>query len=49
MSVPKLFDDVIQYFTGAIYRIFGPNDDAYPNTGVQPYSGEPNKDRHLKD
>jgi hypothetical protein len=43
MGIPKLFDDVIQYFSGAISRIFGPSDDKYPNTGVQPFDGEPNR------
>jgi hypothetical protein len=43
MGMPKFFDDVIQYFSGALSRIFGPSDDAYPNTGVQPFEGEPNK------
>lgn len=43
MSVPKFLDDIIQYVSGAVARIFGPSDDSYPNTGVQPYEGEPNK------
>ncbi len=43
MGIPKLLDNVIQYFSGAISRIFGPSDDEYPNTGVQPFEGEPNK------
>lgn len=43
MAIPKLFNDVISYFSDAISRIFGLNDDAYPTTGVQPFEGEPNK------
>jgi hypothetical protein len=43
MSMPKLVDDVIHFFSGAISRIFGPDDDQYPNTGVQPFDGEPNR------
>ncbi len=49
MGIPKLLDNVIQYFSGAISRIFGPNDDEYPNTGVQPFEGEPNKKQHPLD
>ncbi len=49
MGMPKLLDNVIQYFSGAISRIFGPSDDAYPNTGVQPFEGEPNKKSHFSD
>jgi hypothetical protein len=49
MGMPKVFDNVIQYFSGALSRIFGPTDDAYPNTGVQPFEGEPNKKHHLSD
>lgn len=43
MKVPKVFNDLIQYFSGAISRIFGLNDDQYPNIGVQPFEGEPNE------
>lgn len=39
MSLYKSFDQVIQYFSAAIARIFGPTDDAYPATGVQPFEG----------
>ncbi len=46
MSLPKVIDDVISYISGAMSRIFGPNDDSYPETGVQPYKGE--SKRHKK-
>ncbi len=49
MGMPKIFDDVVQFFSGALSRIFGPNDDSYPNTGVQPFDGEPNKKSHSPD
>jgi hypothetical protein len=49
MSIPKMIDDVIQYLSGAVSRIFSPHDDSYPNTGVQPYEGEPNKNPHARD
>ena len=32
--------DLIKFVSGAIARIFGPTDDEYPNTGVQPFEGE---------
>lgn len=43
MSIPKVIDDVIQFVSGAVSRIFAPSDDQYPPTGVQPFEGEPNK------
>lgn len=43
MSIPKVIDDVIQYFSGAVSRIFAPSDDHYPNTGVQPFEGDVSK------
>lgn len=39
MSLLKQFDRVVQYFSGAFVRIFGPSDDSYPETGVQPFEG----------
>ncbi|MEX0270967.1 hypothetical protein AB3R30_17650 [Leptolyngbyaceae cyanobacterium UHCC 1019] len=49
MSMPKLIDNIIQYFSAAISRIFGPDDNSYPETGVQPFDGEVNKKSHLSD
>ncbi len=43
MTMPKFIDDIIQYFSAAISRIFGPDDNSYPATGVQPFEGESNK------
>jgi hypothetical protein len=43
MSVPKVIDNVIGYVSVAVSRIFGLDDDNYPNTGVQPFTGEPHK------
>ncbi len=40
MAVSRMFRRVVQYISEAVVRIFGPNDDAYPNSGVQPFSGE---------
>jgi hypothetical protein len=36
----KAPQQVISYIAGAVSRIFGPNDDQYPATGVQPFEGE---------
>lgn len=41
MDIYKVFYSITQYISEAVVRIFGPNDDAYPATGVQPFSGEP--------
>ncbi len=49
VHVPKTFDDVLRFFSGAISRIFGPTDDNYPATGTQPFSGDKydeKSDRH---
>ncbi|MFM7447424.1 MAG: hypothetical protein ACKO24_02355 [Leptolyngbyaceae cyanobacterium] len=43
MKVPKFLDDAIQYVSGAMSRIFGPTDDQYPETGVTPFEGDPNR------
>ncbi|NJK99436.1 MAG: isochorismate synthase [Spirulinaceae cyanobacterium RM2_2_10] len=39
MNIRKTFADLSQYFSVAIARIFGPNDNSYPEVGVQPFSG----------
>lgn len=41
MNIMKWFESLNNYFSEAIARIFGPNDDAYPSIGVQPFSGDP--------
>lgn len=41
MKMMKLIDSLNNFFAEAISRIFSPSDDAYPNVGVQPYSGDP--------
>jgi hypothetical protein len=40
----KIFDlmvDAIQYVSEGVSRIFSPGDDHYPETGVQPFEGDP--------
>ncbi|BAZ53265.1 hypothetical protein NIES4103_59390 [Nostoc sp. NIES-4103] len=41
MFITKMIANITQYISEAAMRIFGPNDDAYPNIGVQPFTGEP--------
>jgi hypothetical protein len=42
-NISQMFAKVTQYISEAAMRIFGPNDDAYPTIGVQPFTGEPRK------
>jgi hypothetical protein len=35
-----IFHQVIDYIYGAAAKIFSPNQDNYPATGVQPYEGD---------
>ncbi|BAS58570.1 MULTISPECIES: hypothetical protein [Leptolyngbya] len=48
MSVPKVVVDVVDYFSGAFGRIFGLRDDQYPESGVQPFSGDVYDRKHAK-
>jgi hypothetical protein len=41
MNINKMLEDMMQYFTEAFTRIFGPSTDEYPEVGVQPFEGEP--------
>lgn len=41
MKLAYLFNSALTYLMEAAGRIFSPTDDSYPNTGVQPYSGDP--------
>ncbi|MBC1215987.1 nicotinate phosphoribosyltransferase [Trichormus variabilis ARAD] len=45
MAITKIIAGVVQYVSEAFLRIFGPNDDAYPIIGVQPFTGDPYKKR----
>ncbi|WP_017302111.1 hypothetical protein [Nodosilinea nodulosa] len=36
----QIFGGVMQYFAEAFGRIFGPDDNSYPATGVQPFEGD---------
>lgn len=43
MVVSRMIESILQYISEAAARIFGPSDDAYPNIGMQPFTGEPHK------
>ena len=45
MFISKMLANMTQYISEAAMRIFAPSDDAYPNTGVQPFTGEIYKSR----
>jgi hypothetical protein len=40
-TVTNLPQQVIHYISGAVTRIFSPTDDNYPETGLQPFEGDP--------
>ena len=44
MKLLKAFGDVVQYFSDAFARIFGPDDEPVPSIGVQPFEGDPPHD-----
>jgi hypothetical protein len=41
MNVFKPVIDGLRYISEAVSRIFSPSDDHYPETGIQPFDGEP--------
>jgi hypothetical protein len=46
MKVAQMFRDTVGFFSDAISRVFGLDDDNYPSTGVQPFSGEVTDKKH---
>lgn len=40
-TVTKSFRQVINYISGAVSRIFSSTEDNYPETGLQPFEGDP--------
>lgn len=46
-SLKTTANNVREFMAGAMRRIFGVSDDDYPATGVQPFEGEPTKDKHF--
>ncbi len=49
MNLRKIISNISEYISAAAARIFGPNDDEYPETGVQPFEGEPYKEKSQSD
>lgn len=41
MKIFTWMQDTVQYLWDGVSRLFQPTDDDYPQTGVQPFSGEP--------
>jgi hypothetical protein len=41
MNIKDMLQDVAQYLTEAFARIFSPNNDEYPDVGMQPFDAEP--------
>lgn len=44
MGISRMMGSAVRYIIEAVTRIFGPSDDEYPAIGVQPFTGEPNKE-----
>ncbi|MGL6337918.1 MAG: hypothetical protein ACRC80_02125 [Waterburya sp.] len=40
LEVPR---KLVRYIVTSTTRLFSPNDDDYPATGIQPFTGEPNE------
>jgi hypothetical protein len=41
MKIFRWMQDIVQFLLNGVSRLFEPTDDNYPQTGVQPFSGEP--------
>lgn len=40
-TITDIPQQVTRYISGAVTRIFSPTDDNYPETGLQPFEGDP--------
>ena len=45
MKIFTWIQDTVQSIWNGVAGLFKPTDDDYPSTGVQPFSGDPNKDK----
>ncbi|WP_414566490.1 MULTISPECIES: hypothetical protein [unclassified Anabaena] len=45
-SIINIFQQLITYISEAVNKIFSPRDDDYPETGVQPFEGDPSDKKH---
>jgi hypothetical protein len=41
MNIFRLIGDAIHYLSVGVNALFSPSHDEYPNTGVQPFTGDP--------
>ncbi len=46
MSILKTVNELMDYFLGAVSRIFSLSDDIYPATGIQPFTGKVYDKKH---
>jgi hypothetical protein len=46
MNLSKMFRDTVGFFSDAVSRVFGLDDDNYPSTGIQPFTGDAARRKH---
>ena len=46
MNIFQWLQNLIQYIGTGVSRIFSPSEDDYPETGVQPFEGDPYKEKN---
>ena len=44
MAIFRMLARIMQYISEAVMRSFAPNNDVYPYIGVQPFTGEPDRE-----
>lgn len=44
----KWLQETLQYLWDGAKRLFGPSDDEYPETGVQPFEGDPHSEKRSR-
>ncbi|MEM7769870.1 MAG: isochorismate synthase [Cyanobacteria bacterium P01_E01_bin.6] len=49
MAIFRQVQDALQFVLEGASRIFAPDRDEYPETGMQPYDGDPYDERHTVD
>ncbi|MBF2063124.1 MAG: hypothetical protein IGS39_01620 [Calothrix sp. C42_A2020_038] len=45
-AIKEVPQKIINFISGAVARIFAPRDDDYPESGVQPFEGDPADKKH---
>ncbi len=41
MNILQSLQDAVRYVSEGVSKVFSPSDDHYPQTGVQPFEGDP--------